>query len=396
MARQKSKWRKRLNTRWLRWMVLRAIFRVLPLSRRYSFPMAGVQATALARAVLDDAVTTETAPFTPGQEALILGPAAGNDKRRGGVRAATSAAFTRQVAIVPNCSVLGHTGIAVWGNDSAVLAPHGTYTPNWNFAKPKRLKERVFRDGLVTWVGGGHYYHFIERLLPLLGYLRREHKAGSPLTVLVPANGPPFQQEISAAVAAAFPGVTFVPLGAGEKAVVSDYLWLYQASQMAEWLPVTRESAAAFTQLLCRHYGLDAPQGGGHLFFSRGKAKLRRLTNEADLEKVASARGFTRFEAQSSNHREQVRQFANADVIVAVHGAGLTNLLFARPGTAVLEIFPNNFVKSTYLWLAARLGLEYRALIAGEGDYDQTFTVNRHAFEAALDGIPYITERGTS
>ena len=37
--------------------------------------------------------------------------------------------------------------------------------------------------------------------------------------------------------------------------------------------------------------------------------------------------------------RDQIDHFAAADAIVGLHGAGLTNLVFAKPGARVLEIF---------------------------------------------------------
>ena len=80
--------------------------------------------------------------------------------------------------------------------------------------------------------------------------------------------------------------------------------------------------------------------------------------------------------------------FTGADEIVAVHGAGLTNLLFCRPGTRVIEIFPENFVKSTYFWLARQLGLEYHYLIGGSGDYDQCFEAGADRLDALLKALP--------
>src|SRR5262249_44059425 len=120
---------------------------------------------------------------------------------------------------------------------------------------------------------------------------------------------------------------------------------------------------------------------------SRGNVKMRRLLNEAELEEIAAARGFGRFEAVSGNHAEQVARFGNADVIVSVHGAGFTNLLFARPGAAVVELFPQNCVKSSYLWLSNRLHLHHYPLLGTVGDYHQSFRVDPDRFAAKLDEV---------
>lgn len=70
---------------------------------------------------------------------------------------------------------------------------------------------------------------------------------------------------------------------------------------------------------------------------------------------------------------------------MGVHGAGLTNILFCRPGTLVVETFPANFVKSPYRRLAHRLGLNHVPVIAGPGNYDQRFFIDPQAVLAAID-----------
>jgi capsular polysaccharide biosynthesis protein len=78
-----------------------------------------------------------------------------------------------------------------------------------------------------------------------------------------------------------------------------------------------------------------------------------------------------------------VRRFGEADIIVAVHGPALANLIFARPGTTVLELFPENGVKSRFLWLATRMGLNYRALL-GKAEPKQAFHIAPGRFAEAL------------
>ena len=45
---------------------------------------------------------------------------------------------------------------------------------------------------------------------------------------------------------------------------------------------------------------------------------------------------------------EQVSLFADTDVIVSPHGAGLTNVIFMLPRSGVVELFPPNFVFFCY------------------------------------------------
>jgi capsular polysaccharide biosynthesis protein len=60
---------------------------------------------------------------------------------------------------------------------------------------------------------------------------------------------------------------------------------------------------------------------------------------------------------------EQVGLFASASVIVAIHGAGLANLVFSRPGTKVIELFPPSHVIDCYSKLAACLGIAHYQVV---------------------------------
>ena len=386
MARlvQKSAWRKRMNMRWVRWAIWRRVFELVPLQAGWSFPMTSVAAVLTAEKVLDDRVQFENACFDLAYHGDVLRRAERNDKMIGMADPPRSALFRRQVAIVPNCAVLGHVG-AVVGVDGSLLALHEREIPNWNRARPRRLTTRMFQHGLVTWLEGTHhYFHFFASLLPLLGYLEREHRADKPLTVLVPANGPRFQRQVCAAVESAYRGIRFEGLEADERAEVKRYLWLHHSSENAEWLPVSTEVGTGLADLLRRNYGLDEPQGGALLFVSQSVAKQRRLLNQAELEEIAAERGFQSFEAHADNHEEQVRRFGEAEIIVAAHGAGLTNLLFARPGATVLELFPEDGVKSSYLWLATRMGLNYRAVLGEPGQSKHAYSITPNRFAAGL------------
>jgi hypothetical protein len=373
-----------MTMRWVRWAFWRRVFELIPLQAHWSFPMSSVAAVQTADKVLDDRVQFENASFDPAHHGEVLRRAARNDKMVGMADPPRSALFRRQVAVVPDCAVLGHVG-AVIGADGSLLALHERDIPNWNRARPRRLTTRMFQHGLVTWLEGTqHYFHFFASLLPLVGYLEREHRPDKPLTVLVPANGPRFQRQVCAALESSYRGVRFEGLEADERAEVKSYLWLYHGSENAEWLPVGADGGAGLAGLVRRHYGLTQSHGGERLFLSHGGTRQRGLLNQPELEEIAAEHGFQRFEGHAGNHEEQVRRFGEAEIIVAAHGPGLTNLLFARPGATLLELFPEDGVKSSFLWLATRMGLNYRALLGEARLSKQAFRIAPQRFIASL------------
>jgi hypothetical protein len=67
------------------------------------------------------------------------------------------------------------------------------------------------------------------------------------------------------------------------------------------------------------------------------------LTNEGELQAFLAARGFEILEPGNMPFAEQVRAFAEAEVIVGAHGSGFGNLIFARPGTVVIDLMPSDW-----------------------------------------------------
>ena len=77
-------------------------------------------------------------------------------------------------------------------------------------------------------------------------------------------------------------------------------------------------------------------------------------------------RGFTRLDPGAVSVRDQIDQFAAAEVIVAPHGAALANLVFARPGARILELFAPDYVNPCYWAITHAVpDVHYPYLVAG-------------------------------
>jgi capsular polysaccharide biosynthesis protein len=61
--------------------------------------------------------------------------------------------------------------------------------------------------------------------------------------------------------------------------------------------------------------------------------------------------------------------------VVASHGAGLTNVLFAT-GARVLELLPTPYVVPHYYYLCKALGLPYEYVCSTAADRDDDFDVD--------------------
>lgn len=96
------------------------------------------------------------------------------------------------------------------------------------------------------------------------------------------------------------------------------------------------------------------------VFISRSKALGRRIANETEVIEALNPLGFTTYILEEMSYVEQVKLFAQAKVILAPHGAGLTNLIFAD-NPIIFELF-GAYVGREFANLARGMGLKYGCL----------------------------------
>jgi len=110
--------------------------------------------------------------------------------------------------------------------------------------------------------------------------------------------------------------------------------------------------------------GLDGPPRRRKLYVSRGDATGRRVLNEAELEAALALLGYEPVSLSGLPAPRQIALFAGASHIVALHGAGLANIVFADPAATLVEIFPASYGTAAYYVLAAGLGMTYASYIS--------------------------------
>lgn len=70
------------------------------------------------------------------------------------------------------------------------------------------------------------------------------------------------------------------------------------------------------------------------------------------------------FYMEDLSFHKQVEYIRNTNMIIATHGAGLTNLIFAWKGTLVYEIYPFLYYPPNFFHLSQMFGLNYSSTIA--------------------------------
>lgn len=103
--------------------------------------------------------------------------------------------------------------------------------------------------------------------------------------------------------------------------------------------------------------------GPRRIFISRGETNWRRLLNEPECAALLERRGFVPVRLAGRTVAEQAALFASVEAVAAPHDAGLTNLVFCKPGTRVVELFSPGHLGVYFTELSAVRGLEYFCLL---------------------------------
>jgi capsular polysaccharide biosynthesis protein len=112
------------------------------------------------------------------------------------------------------------------------------------------------------------------------------------------------------------------------------------------------------------------------LYISREKSRYRHLLNEKELLPVLKDHGLTIINFEDYSFIDQVRLAATSKVMMGLHGAGLTNMIYMKPGSLVTEFRRNKIYHNQCYWhLADSLGLHY-AYLFGEADSNKTIEGN--------------------
>jgi tetratricopeptide (TPR) repeat protein len=212
---------------------------------------------------------------------------------------------------------------------------------------------------VLTGLSNSMYFHWMFDLLPRLDLLDRSGIDRGAIDSFLVSHHLPFQQE------------TLAQLGVPAHKILTPEQYPYiQATRLL--VPSFPGSPAWMPQWACqwlRQQFLPAnsvPSTPTRLYISRSDTTTRRVINEAAIVTLLEPFGFQCVTLESLSVREQAALLATAEVVISPHGGGLTNLVFCRPGTIVIEIFPPYFVYPCY-WLVSNLvGLKYYYLIGAE------------------------------
>lgn len=108
------------------------------------------------------------------------------------------------------------------------------------------------------------------------------------------------------------------------------------------------------------------------IYLSRSDSSIRKLNNEDDVLSIIREFDFEEYVVSDASVTEQIEVFSGVKYLISPHGAGLSNMVFMSPEASVLELLSPQRIWPTYRLLAARLKMDYHALVGDGFDENQT------------------------
>lgn len=250
-----------------------------------------------------------------------------------------------------------HSG-AVWAADGALVLDSIKNAGRLKHVAATPIAPGVLAGAYSSIAGpiSGNVFHWFIESLPRL-YSLSSYPA--PITLLMPDRLPADRREQLAACLP--PNVTLRTIPADCRVRVERFVLPSFLTTQWDFAYPPYDHLAYVRDRLIDAAGLPPrPVPGERIYILRDRARVRRVINEAAVVELLQARGFRPYRLEELPFAEQLRLFRDAEIVIAPHGAGLANLLFAPP-IPVLE-FASRAVTPVYFFLALALGQAYRYL----------------------------------
>jgi len=250
---------------------------------------------------------------------------------------------------------------------------------------PAHIEGRLFA---ITNRGFNNYYHWMVDILPSFGLAARAGFAFGPDDrILVVDAASRFQASTLERIGVSPRQIVTVHRGgtpwvSADELIVPHFVNSFGLT-VDDWIPAFLRSTFVTGAKVGTEGREEAPADaasgrrgdGSRLYFARAANARngRAIDNEREMMERLFARGFTVLYPEHYSVSEQADLCATAEVVMAAHGASLTNIVFCRPDTRIIEIY-GDYIESCYWGISNACGLRYFALSCGRAGAEASAT----------------------
>lgn len=220
-----------------------------------------------------------------------------------------------------------------------------------NFRKVDTYEEEICP---LSFSSGMNYWHFTLEVLPKIMVME---KLGYKGKYLVNAHG--CSKEFLELLG--FPEERVIYCGF-MKVIHAKKVYMFDECYGIElggkWLDDTRKFI--IDRIESRHGSLIDENSPKRIYVSR--VGTRRIINENQLIDYLKPNGFEVVVPEKYSILEQMKLFANVDILVTPHGANSTNVLYSKKGTTFVECFGHSWVNPCMVTTVDLLDLDYHMI----------------------------------
>ena len=214
------------------------------------------------------------------------------------------------------------------------------------FPGPAQQMAGAWTSITSNWNDCSNYYHWI---LDGLTRLSIRDELPEQTGILLPPKVPRFVKETLSLL-----GLEEISKPAAADCIQPErYYFCAPMAMTGVWNP------RGYQWLRDRFSGYFLPAGSASPVFLTRRGQARAPENLDRIERMLAARGFEIVDCGSIPVKSQIEKVSAATAICGLHGAAMTNLLWANPGTPVIEIFEEGYLNGCYEQIAFYNGLDY-------------------------------------
>ena len=261
---------------------------------------------------------------------------------------------------IPGAYVIELTGATLYSDNGIVLYNGKIYQDSlWTWSALYKSPNDLFpipaaipiqgKVATIALEGKSNYYHWMTEILPRLALLQQSHIEYDFL--YVPKIQYQFQKDTLKLL-----GVDYEKIIEGVSNTHIQPTTVIFPSQVARSC-ITPAWVVEFLQKWFLQ-GYQVKNGKKRIFISRGNAAIRRILNEDAIFEIIKPFGFEKVLMEKMSVIEQAQLAHEAEFIIGTHGAGMTNIVFARPNTTIIELFQEH-LDQTFFDLSTTMNLTY-------------------------------------
>ena len=215
-----------------------------------------------------------------------------------------------------------------------------------------RSHEKIERDVFwITDIWSRGYFHWILDALPRLFTIKDQLRNA---TLLLPGEYEEYEFIVSSLKPFSIQDVKFVQ---GKYRCKNLFMPTHTAPTGNFNEKMIRGLRSLFTDYF-QYSNNDHPND--KVYISRGKARRRKIANENELNEVLEEYGFETINFEDYSFEQQVKIARGTRYLISNHGAGLSNMLFMRSGSSLLELrHIADKLNNCFFALASALNIKY-------------------------------------